>query len=577
MYRGPIFAHTGSPSLSLRVAPKRPLSVHSAPIRSPLHTRKHRVLDRHVPVCGFLASANLGDSAPDPGIEETARMLTLADPLRRALQIGAQSTAIVDGDRQFTYAEFNARCERLAGGLYGLGLKAGDRVAILAANSHAYLETYVGVPASGLVVVPLNTRHAEPELQYALEDSATRVLITDRDPGALSGVVGRVIRIGTEYEALLADATPMPLGAGLTEETLAGLFYTGGTTGKSKGVMLSHRNLIANTYHWLTSAPQDARDVMLVMAPLFHAAGSNGVLASIWTAGVQIPLATFDPVAALGLIEKHRITLTLGVPTMLSALAEEQLVRPRVVDSMRVIAHGGSPIATEVVRRTSMAFPGAELVHVYGATELSPLTTVLRHEQTWLADERARSCGQSIVGTDVRILDTQGRELPRREVGEVVVRGPHVMIGYWNKPEQTASVLKEGAYWTGDLGYMDEGGYVYLVDRSKDMIVSGGENVYCTEVEEVLFKHPAVLEAAAFGVPDEKWGEAVYAVVVPRVGHNTVDPMDIISFCREHIAGYKVPKGVEIRLEPLPKSGPGKILKRELRAPFWEGKDRSVN
>lgn len=504
-------------------------------------------------------------------------MLTFADPLRRALQTSAGRTAVIDGDRTFTYAEFNDRCERLAGGLYALGLKAGDRVAILSANNPEYLETYVGVPAAGLVVVPLNTRHAEPELRYALEDSATAVLITDRDPGGLAEAVGRVIHIGPEYEALLRGARPRALGVGIDENTLAGLFYTGGTTGKSKGVMLTHRNLIANTYHWLTSAPQDADDVTLVMAPLFHAAGSNGVLASIWTAGVQVTLGMFDPKAALDLMQKHRVTLTLGVPTMLSAMAEEQIARPRKVDTVRVIAHGGSPIATEVVRRTVMAFPGAEMVHVYGATELSPLTTVLRHEQRWLDNERARSCGQSIVGTDVRILDNAGVEVPRREVGEVVVRGPHVMRGYWNKPEQTAAVLKDGAYWTGDLGYMDEGGYVFLVDRSKDMIVSGGENVYCTEVEEVLYKHPAVLEAAAFGVPDEKWGEAVHAVVVPRADHGNVDPAEIIGFCREHIAGYKVPKAIDIRLEPLPKSGPGKILKRELRAPFWEGKDRSVN
>lgn len=504
-------------------------------------------------------------------------MLTFADPLRRALQIASNRTAVIDGDRRFTYTEFNQRCERLAGGLYGLGLKAGDRVAILSGNNHTYLEVYTGVPAAGLVVVPLNTRHAEPELRYALEDSATAVLITDRDPGTLAEVVGRVIHVGAQYEALLSSARPMVLGQGIDEDSLAGLFYTGGTTGKSKGVMLTHRNLMANTYHWLTSAPQDSEDVTLVMAPLFHAAGSNGVLASIWTGGTQVTLGAFDPKAALELVQQHKVSVTLGVPTMLSAMAEEQLSRPRNVESLRVIAHGGSPIATEVVRRTVMAFPGAELVHVYGATELSPLTTVLRHEQRWLDSERARSCGQSIMGSDVRILDASGREVPRREVGEVVVRGPHVMRGYWNKPEQTASVLREGAYWTGDLGFMDEDGFVYLVDRSKDMIVSGGENVYCTEVEEVLYKHPAVLEAAAFGVPDEKWGEAVHAVVVPRAEHGNVDPAEIISFCREHIAGYKVPKAVDIRQEPLPKSGPGKILKRELRAPFWEGRDRSVN
>ncbi len=217
------------------------------------------------------------------------------------------------------------------------------------------------------------------------------------------------------------------------------------------------------------------------------------------------------------------------------------------------------------------------MIEVYGATELSPLTTALRNEHLLLDDDRARSCGQSIPGTDVRVLDNDGVEVPRGEIGEVVVRGPNVMVGYWNKPEQTEAVLKDGAYWTGDLGYMDDEGYVFLVDRSKDMIVSGGENVYCTEVEEVLYKHEAVLEAAVYGIPDEKWGEAVHATVVPRAEHSNVNPDDLIEYCRSQIAGYKVPKGIEIRQEPLPKSGPGKVLKRELRAPFWEGQERSVN
>ena len=504
-------------------------------------------------------------------------MHTFADPLRRAMQIAPQRTAIIDRGQHFTYETFAERCERLAGALYGLGLEAGDRVAILSGNNHVYLETYVGVPASGLVVVPLNTRHAEPELKYALEDSGTKVLITDRDVGALADIVDTVVPVGDAYEALLSGAERRALGQGITEDTLAGLFYTGGTTGLSKGVMLSHRNLISNTFHWLTCVPQSFEDATLVMAPLFHAAGSNGVLASIWTGGLQITLDAFDPKEALDLIAEHKVSATLGVPTMLAAIAEEQAANPRDVSSVRAVAHGGSPIATEVVRRTAQAFPAAELIHVYGATELSPLTTGLRNEQNVLDSERARSCGQSIPGTDVRVLDTDGNEVPRREVCEVVVRGPNVMLGYWNKPEQTAAVLKDGAYWTGDLGYMDEDGYVYLVDRSKDMIVSGGENVYCTEVEEVIYKHEAVLEAAAFGVPDERWGEAVHAVVVPRPEHSNLDPGDIIEFCKTQIAGYKVPKSVDIRQEPLPKSGPGKVLKRELRAPYWEGQERSVN
>jgi long-chain acyl-CoA synthetase len=386
-----------------------------------------------------------------------------------------------------------------------------------------------------------------------------------------------VLRLGDGYEAVLAGATPDALGAGVTENDLAGLFYTGGTTGKSKGVMLSHRNLIANTFHWLAAVPQRADDRYLVMAPLFHAAGSNSVLGCIWMGACQVPLATFEPGAALDLIERHGITEALGVPTMLAAMAEAQNARPRQVGTLRMLAHGGSPIATEVLRRCARAFPNAQLVEVYGATELSPLAAVLLGEEALLDSARARSCGQAILGNAIRILAADGTEVTRGEVGEVVVRGPNVMRGYWNKPEQTEVVLKRGEYWTGDLGYMDDEGYLYLVDRSKDMIVSGGENVYCTEVEEVLYRHEAVLEAAAFGVPDNKWGEAVWAVVVPRETHKDVDPNDIVAFCKRHIAGYKVPKGIEVRHEPLPKSGPGKVLKRELRAPYWEGQDRSVH
>ncbi|MEQ9003375.1 MAG: AMP-binding protein, partial [Pseudomonadales bacterium] len=407
-------------------------------------------------------------------------MHTFADPVQRALQIAADHTAVIDGGRSFSYREFHDRCCRLAGALTALGIGRGERVAILAANGHAYLETYVSVPASGRVVVPLNTRHAEPELRYALEDSGTRVLITDRDPGALADVVEHVLRLGDGYEAALAAATPEALGAGVTENDLAGLFYTGGTTGKSKGVMLSHRNLIANTFHWLAAVPQRADDRYLVMAPLFHAAGSNSVLGCIWMGACQVPLAVFEPGAALDLIERHGITEALGVPTMLAAMAEAQHARPRQVATLRMLAHGGSPVATEVLRRCARAFPNAQLVEVYGATELSPLATALVGEETLLDDPRARSCGQAILGNAIRILDADSGEVARGEVGEVVVRGPNVMQGYWSKPEQTAAVLKDGEYWTGDLGYMDDEGYLYLVDRSKDMIVSGGENVYCT-------------------------------------------------------------------------------------------------
>jgi len=434
----------------------------------------------------------------------------------------------------------------------------------------------MAAPAAGLVVAPLNTRHAEPELRYALEDSGARVLITDRDPGGLADVVERVIRIPDAYEALVAEAPEMELGVGVTEETLAGLFYTGGTTGASKGVMLSHRNLIANTMNWLIATQQGPDDVYLVMAPLFHAAGSLAVLATVWIGGCQVAQPAFDPAEALDWIASERVTLTLGVPTMIAAITELQLAEPRDVSGLRFLGHGGSPIATEVVRRAHQAFPAAELCHAYGATETAPLATVLRNEHLIVDGELGRSCGQAVAGVDVRIFDRDGHELPAGEIGEVVVRGANVMQGYWNKPEQTAEVLRQGWYYTGDLGYMHERGYVFLVDRAKDMIVSGGENVYGTEVEEILYQHPAVLEAAVFGVPDEHWGEAVHAVVVPRPGQE-VDAAALIAFCRSHIAGYKIPKGIDFQNEPLPKSGPGKVLKRELRLPYWEDSDRQIH
>ena len=503
-------------------------------------------------------------------------MHTFADPLNRARQQFPDRVGVVADNVRLTYAETWSRCRRLAGVLNQLGVEPGDRVAILAANSHRYLEAYLAIPASARVLVPLNTRHSEPELRYALEDSGARVLIADRDPGALAGAVERVIRIPDEYEALLAAAPEADLGVGLNENALAGLFYTGGTTGASKGVMLSHRNLIANTNHWLIATQQGPDDRYLVLAPLYHAAGSTAVLATVWIGGRQLTLPAFDPGAALDLIEAEQVTVTLGVPTMIAAIAEEQLARPRQVGSLRTVLHGGSPIATGVVRRARAAFPGVELIHVYGATEMAPLATMLRHEERMVDTDLARSCGQAVAGVSVTITDQNGRALPSGEIGEVVVSGPNIMQGYWNKPAETAQALRDGGYRSGDLGWMNERGYLILVDRAKDMIITGGENVYCTEVEEILYAHPAVLEAAVFGVPDAKWGEAVHGVVVPRPGQ-AVDGAALIAFCRARIAGYKVPKQIDLQSDPLPKSGPGKVLKRELRAPFWEGRPGQIN
>ena len=493
-------------------------------------------------------------------------MSTMISPLARAMQVAPDRTATICGDHQVSYRETWERCRRAVGGLRALGVASGDRVAVVGPNCHRFLELYQAIPGAGMVLVPLNQRHTAAELGYALADCRAKVLFAGRDVEDLPPCVEHVIDLDEGYEALLSGAAPADFPPEVSENDLAGLFYTGGTTGASKGVMLTHRNLVANTWHFQAIHPFRPETCWLVAAPLFHAAGSLAVLSTVWNAGRQAVLPAFDPAIALDLIEAHGVTATLVVPTMLAAISEEQLARPRNAGSLRVIAHGGSPVATETLRRAHLAFPDATLLHMYGATETAPIATTFPDEELTLGTPRARSCGQPAVGVEILIDSGDGTPAAVGQIGEVLIKGANVMVGYWNKPEQTAAALVDGWYRSGDLGYMDDEAYIYLVDRAKDMIISGGENVYSTEVEDVLYRHDAVLEAAVFGVPDERWGEAVHAVVVPR---SPVTEAELMAHCREAIAGYKVPKSIEVRSEPLPKSGAGKVLKRELRAPFW--------
>jgi long-chain acyl-CoA synthetase len=341
--------------------------------------------------------------------------------------------------------------------------------------------------------------------------------------------------------------------------------------------MLTHRNLVANAFHKALACRLAREDVLLVIGPLFHVAGTAPLLSLAWLGATVVVQPAFDPAVALDLIERHGVTVTIPVPTMLAAVVDEQRARPRDVSSLRLLAHAGAPIATELVRRARETFPGVELAHCYGATETAPIVTCLPHEERELDGPRMGSCGPPVPGVDVRVVAADGSVLPPGEVGEVVVRGPNVMAGYWRQPEATAAALAGGWYHTGDLGYQDAEAHLFLVDRLKDMIVSGGENVYSVEVEDALARHPAVLEAAVFGIPDARWGEAVHAVVAVRSGQpvdGLADELD--RHCRQLIAGYKVPKQIELRVEPLPKSGPGKVLKRALRAPFWQHRDASI-
>jgi long-chain acyl-CoA synthetase len=500
-------------------------------------------------------------------------MSTLITPLRRAVSCFGDNEAVICTDVRLTYNETWDRCQRLVTVLDGFGLQNGDRVAVAMANSLQYLELYQTVPGAGYVIVPLNSRHTEAELRYALEDSDARVLFTDLP--LPDDIVEHVVRMPEGYEELLAASPCGEFPTDVAADDLAGLFYTGGTTGAAKGVMLTHRNLVANAFHFMSMWPFSPDTRWLVASPLFHAAGTIAVAATVWNGGCQIVLPAFSAGAFLDHAGANGATHTLVVPTMLAAIVDEQAMNPRDVSALHYVSHGAAPIATEVLRRTMRTMPHIELLHLYGATETAPIATTLVHEERELDGPRARSCGRPAVGVEVEVRDEHGKACAPGDVGEVCIRGDNVMRGYWNKPEQTAAALFDGWYLSGDLGYLGVDGCLFLVDRLKDMIVTGGENVYSIEVEEALYRHPGVLEAAVFGVPDEKWGEAVHAVVVPRSPELSAD--ELLAHCRDLIATYKVPKSIEVTEVPLPKSGAGKVLKRELREPFWQGRDSRIS
>ena len=493
-------------------------------------------------------------------------MITLADPIAHARRCFGDRIAVIDGERVSSYAELADRCARLAAGLTTLGVRPGDRVALLSANGHRYFEAFCGLPASGIVLVPLNTRLAPKELAHIVQHSGARVLISDRDPGDLASLVEHVVLIPDGYERLIGNATAEAPdgGGGVSPDDVAALFYTGGTTGLPKGVMLTHRNLVANAFNKIVACSLSADDVFLAAPAMFHVAGIAPLTGLAWLGARTITTPTFDAATCLDLIAQHHVTFFLPVPTMLAALVVEQRARPRDVSSLRLLGHAGSPIATELIRQAHEVFPASELAQFYGATETSSVVTRLRHEESTLGTDLAGSCGQPAVGVAVRTVRPDGGDCDPGEVGEVLARSNAVTIGYWNDPKATADALRAGWYHTGDLGYLNDRSYLFVVDRAKDMIVSGGENVYSIEVEDALYRHPAVAEAAVFGVPDDRWGEAVHAIVVTHPGV-VVSGEELRAHCRHSIAGYKVPKVIQISDDPLPKSGPGKILKRVLR------------
>jgi long-chain acyl-CoA synthetase len=505
-------------------------------------------------------------------------MYTTTDALHRAEHLSGTQPAIVCGDVRLTYAELTDRVRRSAAGLRSLHVEPGDRVATLMLNCHRYLETYFAVPGIGAVLVPLNNRHVLAEHRYICEDAGVRVLLVDEAHAEIAeqlrDVVKDVVLVPGDYERGLAAAAPEPLDSDVDPESLAGLFYTGGTTGAAKGVMLSHRNLMANAMHTALALGYEEADTYLHAAPMFHQADAASTYAVTWLGGGHAFVPAFAPQPVLDVISSERVSLASFVPVMINALVNEPALATANLSSLRRVMHGGAPIAPDLLRLAIDAL-GCSFTQGYGMTEAAPILTVLRNEERLLDSPRLASAGRQVAGVQVVVRRPDGIPCAADEVGEITARGPNIMQGYWNKPEETAAVLKNGWYWSGDLGKEDDEGYLFVVDRAKDMIISGGENVYSVEVEAALSAHPAVLECAVFGIPDDEWGEAVHAVVVAKPA-TTLTALELQACCKERIAGFKVPKSITFT-DALPKSGAGKILKRDLREPFWASAERQVH
>jgi long-chain acyl-CoA synthetase len=513
----------------------------------------------------------------------------LAHILQRAIALYPQRTAVIDGGLRLTYRALGERVHRLAAALTAIGLKRGDRVAILDWNSHRYLEAYYACAHAGLAFMPVNSRLAVPELRYVLKDSDARALLFSEPflpmfeelKGSLQYAIGLALPKRPhgvqDYEGLIENATPMLAPVPTELDEIMQIYYTSGTTGEPKGVCLTNRNMYAGGLDGVVVLAATREDSWQHSGPLFHLATSFAVWSMPIVGGSQIAIQ-FDPKRAIQSIAAEKVTMTSLPGAILGMMAEVPGIGVHVA-TLRTIIYGGAPTPMGVLRKAGAALPPA-LSHAYGITETAGFVTSLKpqdhiFEGSEVDLRRTASAGQATPLIDVRVVDEGGRDVAAGTVGEVVCGGPKIMAGYWRKPEATAAVLKNGWYHTGDMGALDEDGYLSLVDRKKDMIISGGENVYSIEVESVLSLHPAVAEVAVIGIPDERWGEAVTAIVVPRAGA-AQNAEDLIGFCRGKIAGYKLPKSVLFRAEPLPKTGPGKIAKRVLRDPFWKAMGRKI-
>ncbi|MDZ7679032.1 MAG: long-chain-fatty-acid--CoA ligase [Acidimicrobiales bacterium] len=492
--------------------------------------------------------------------------LTPLDLLERARRLFPDRVGVVDGEIRRTYRDVAARCHRLGRALRDeIGIAPGDRVAWLCGNTSELLEAYFGVLLAGGTLLPLNIRMSAPELRFCLDDSGAVVLFRHPDQVDPHHRVPTVL-IGDEYEALLARQSDELLDSPVTDESsVAELFYTSGSTGDPKGVLLTHRSLYLHAIHSALTNGIGGDDVVLHTIPLFHVNGWGTPHYLTGLGGVHIMLHRFDPEQVLHLIEAEAVTRLFLVPTMARTLLDHPAMATTDTSSVNQVSVGGAPSGPELLAELEEAF-GCIAISGYGMTESSPtLTRSLDKPGEPPSRERRATTGLPILGADVRVFDERDEEVPWDGVtaGEIVARSNHVMEGYWNRPEETAEALRGGWLRTGDVATVDPDGYLTIVDRKKDIIVSGGENVSSVQVEKAIAAHPDVVEVAVVGVPDQRWGEAVKAWVALRPG-STAEEDELGRWVRERLAGFKVPKHWMF-VDELPKGGTGKIQKSHLR------------
>ncbi len=515
----------------------------------------------------------------------------LTQSLHKALRECPDATMTVFGDRRQSFAHFVSRVARMAGVLQAHGLSAGDRVGMLSLNSDRYLEYLYGTLWAGGVINPINIRWSAAEIAYSLDDCDTRILLVDKSFSGLIDAVREqsrslrtVFYVGDDaapegmldYETLVEQASEVP-DAMRGGDDLAGVFYTGGTTGKPKGVMLSHGNIYTGSLGTLAAGPRPDRAVGLHAAPLFHIGGIGLTVQLALRQASHVVLPQFDPAAVLEAIEREQVQETFLVPTMLGRVLDDPGFSQRDTSSLEIVLYGAAPIDSSLLDKATASFPGTGFIQLYGMTELSPVATLLPawcHTPEGRKANKLLAAGRPIATAELRVVDPDGRDVPVGEVGEIAVRGPTVMQGYWGKSEQTAEALRDGWMHTGDAGRMDEDGFLFVVDRLKDMIVTGGENVYSAEVEDAILKLPKVQACAVIGVPDDDFGERVHAVVVLKAGE-TLEFDELFAHCSSLIGRYKCPRSMELRDE-IPLSAAGKMLKFKLREPHWKGRSRAI-